>query len=292
MNFEDLLKREKKKNYYLFYKKNFPNLKNDIYNLVSYDRQAGTYIDFYKTNKGKIIYSRYCRELYSVMFPFLKKKQNILEVGTGECVTLLGLSKIIINKFSEISFFGFDFSFSRLLLGKKFIENNKIYPTLFLSSMEKIPLIDGCIDIVFSSHSLEPNGGKEEVIIKECLRISNKYVFLFEPIYELNPKKNQSRMKKFNYVRNLYKICKKLDCKIIDYRLLNYNQNSNNLTGVVILEKNDKKKKIFKYKCLLTKSTLHKKQNFFYNKKNGVIYPVIKKIPILLEKSAVIASRI
>ena len=267
-------------------------MRNDICNLISYDKQAGTYINFYKTNKGKIYNSRYCKQLYSIIFPFLKNKQNILEVGTGECITLLGLSKIIINKFSKISFFGFDFSFSRLLLGKKFIENNNIYPTLFLASMEKIPLMDGCIDIVFSNHSLEPNGGKEEVIIKECLRISNKYVFLFEPIYELNPKKNQLRMKKFNYVRNLYKICKKLDCKIIDYRLLNFSGNPNNLTGVIILEKNDKKKNLFKYRCLLTKSALHKKQNFFYNKINGVIYPVIKKIPILLEKSAVIASRI
>jgi uncharacterized protein YbaR (Trm112 family) len=68
--------------------------------------------------------------------------------------------------------------------------------------------------------------------------------------------------------------------------------NPNNLTGVIILEKNDKKKNLLKYRCLLTKSVLHKKQDFFYNKKNGVIYPVIKKIPILLEKSAVIASRI
>jgi len=292
MDFSNLLKKKKRKNYYNFYKRNFPNLRNDICNLISYDKQAGTYINFYKTNKGKIYNSRYCKQLYSIIFPFLKNKQNILEVGTGECVTLLGLSKIIINKFSKISFFGFDFSFSRLLLGKKFIENNNIYPTLFLASMEKIPLMDGCIDIVFSNHSLEPNGGREEVIIKECLRISNKYVFLFEPIYELNPKKNQLRMKKFNYVRNLYKICKKLDCKIIDYRLLNFSGNPNNLTGVIILEKNDKKKNLLKYRCLLTKSALHKKQNFFYNKINGVIYPVIKKIPILLEKSAVIASRI
>jgi ubiquinone/menaquinone biosynthesis C-methylase UbiE len=292
MNFKKLLKRKKRNNYYIYYKKNFPNLSNEDYNLISYDRQAGTYIDLYKTKRGKLMYYKYCSELYSVIFPFLKNKQKILEVGTGECVTLLGLSKIIKNKFRQILFFGFDFSFARLLQGKKFIEKNKIYPTLFLSSMEKIPLIDNCVDIVFSSHSLEPNGGKEKIIIKECLRISNKYVFLFEPIYELNPKKNQLRMKKFNYVRNLYKISKKLDCKILDYRLLNYSQNPNNLTGVIILEKKNKRRNLLKYKCLLTETVLDKQENYFYNKKYGVFYPVIKKIPLLIEKLAIFSSKI
>ena len=44
-------------------------------------------------------------------------------------------------------------------------------------------------------------------------------VILFEPIYELSPKINQKRLI-FGYVKNLYKICKKLDCKIIEYKLL------------------------------------------------------------------------
>ena len=291
MILKKLLNRKKRKNYYLFYKKKFPKLNNKIFNLISYDRQAGTYIDFYKKNKD--IYFKYCRELYSIIFPYLKNKQHILEVGTGECVTLLGLYKIIRKKFKKIFFYGFDFSFSRLLLGKKFISQYKLYPTLFLSSMEKIPLSDSCIDIVFSSHSLEPNGGKEEIIIKECLRISSKYVFLFEPIYELNSKINQFRMRKFNYVRNLHKICKKLDCTILDYRLLSHSQNKNNLTGVIILKKKKTIKKVLKFKCLLTDSFLEKKNNnYLYNKKNGVIYPIIKKIPILLENSAVIASKL
>ena len=73
MDYSNLLNKKKIKNYYNYYKRNFPNLRNDISNLISYDKQAGTYINFYKTNKGKIYNSRYCKQLYSIIFPFLKK---------------------------------------------------------------------------------------------------------------------------------------------------------------------------------------------------------------------------
>ena len=49
--------------------------------------------------------------------------------------------------------------------------------------MEQIGLKSNSVDIIYTNHSLEPNGGREEVILKELLRVTNKYLILFEPIY-------------------------------------------------------------------------------------------------------------
>ena len=89
------------------------------------------------------------------------------------------ISDTINKKFENIYYLGLDFSFSRLLLGKYFLEKHNLFPSLFCSNMNNIGLVDNCVDIVFSNHGIEPNGGQEEKILKEMLRVSNKYVFLF-----------------------------------------------------------------------------------------------------------------
>ena len=42
-----------------------------------------------------------------------------------------------------------------------------------------------------------------EFNFKTFEKVSRKYVFLFEPIYELNPIKNKKIMEKFKYAKNL-----------------------------------------------------------------------------------------
>jgi ubiquinone/menaquinone biosynthesis C-methylase UbiE len=286
-----ILKNIKNRNFFLYLKKRYKFLDNETINLLSYDRQAGSYIKQYNNEKNK--YHKYGALLYSEMNAHLRNGSSLLEVGTGECVTLLSLAKIINKKFENIYYLGLDFSFSRLLLGKYFLEKHNLFPSLFCSNMNNIGLVDNCVDIVFSNHGIEPNGGQEEKILKEMLRVSNKYVFLFEPIYELNSKKNRIRMDKFGYVKKLYNTCKKLDCSIIKYELLNSNHSrKSNLTGVIILKKKYSKIKKTKFKCLLTNCQLQKKNDFFYNKNPGILYPIVNSIPLLLDKSAVMCSRI
>lgn len=48
-----------------------------------------------------------------------------------------------------------------------------------------MPLKDNSIDIVYTSHSIEPNGGREEEALEELYRVANKYLILLEPDYEL-----------------------------------------------------------------------------------------------------------
>ena len=61
-------------------------------------------------------------------------------------------------------------------------------------------------------------------------------------------------MDRLGYVKNLYKICKKLDCKIIEHKLLDISINKKNLTGVIILKKKKTKKKQIKFKMCFNRS--------------------------------------
>lgn len=83
-----------------------------------------------------------------------------------------------------------------------------------------IPLADNSIDVVYSSHSLEPNGGKEEAALQECLRVAKHAVVLIEPIYELSNQEAQARMRHRGYVRNLKAIAVSFGANVAEYRLL------------------------------------------------------------------------
>lgn len=282
-----------KKNYFLFLKKN-TNFSNNIINQISYGFQAGTYVDFYNYQKKKKEYPDYYYDhIYSKIQKYIKSNYSILEPGVGEGTFIYELITRNNKYFKNINYFACDYSFSRLLVCKNFLSKKKVNTNLFLSEMSKIGISEESLDIIITHHALEPNRGMEKVIIEEFLNISNKYVILFEPIYELNPKKNQVRMDKYKYVKNLYNICKKLDCDILEYGLLDVSLTPKNLTGIIVLKKKKSlKKKSIKFKCLLTNNFLTKKKDFYYNNKTGIIYPIIKKIPILVDDKAIIAPKI
>ena len=157
---------------------------------------------------------------------------------------------------------------------------------LFAGELMSIPLADNSIDVVYSSHSLEPNQGEEEAIIRECLRVARKAVLLIEPIYELAPPKAKARMREHGYVQGLKKTAGKLGAEIKDYRLLEYSPNPLNPSGVLHL-----KKKIFHHikksrktapawRCPLTGAGLYSGKEYFYSPEVGLAYPVLRGRPL------------
>ena len=285
--------KKNKNNYYLFLKKN-TNFSNDVINQISYSFQAGTYIDNYNYLKKRKEYPDYYYDhIYSKIQKYIKNNYSILEPGVGEGTFTNELSVRNNKHFKNINYFACDYSLSRLLVCKNFLSKKKVNTKLFLSNMRKIGISENSVDVVITHHSLEPNLGMETVIIDEFLKVSNKYVILIEPIYELNPKKNQVRMDKYGYIKNLYKICKKLNCDILEYSLLDVHYESKNKTGIIVLKKKkSSKKKNIRFKCLLTNNLLSKKKDFYYEDKIGIIYPIIKEIPILTDDKAIIAPKI
>ncbi len=292
-NFKVLENLKKTKvNYFLFLKKN-TNFSDEIINQISYGFQAGSYIDFYNYQKKRKEFPvYYYDDIYSKIENYIQNNYSILEAGVGEGTFLYELILRVKKKYKKIDYFACDYSFSRLLACKNFLSKKKVDTNLFLSKMDKMAIKENSLDIIITHHSIEPNRGKEKDIIQHFLNISNKYVFLFEPIYELNPKKNKIRMDKYRYAKNLYNVCKKLDCEIIEYGLLDVSLNPKNLTGLIVLKKKKSKKNNIKFKCLHTNNTLSEKKDFLYNDRSGIIYPKIKELPILLEDKAIIAPKL
>lgn len=262
--------------------------------LIAYDLQAGSYVSAARKNKGER--RLWCRQLAKILEPTVVGGRSILEVGVGEATTLSGVLKELGPMVRYA--LGFDVSWSRIETGNQWLIENNCIARLFVADLMKIPLEDNSVDVVYSSHSLEPNRGKEETAIKECLRVARRCVVLFEPFYELAPPEAQARMRRHGYVEGLRKTAERLGAEIKDYRLLNYSPNPLNPSGVLHL---NKKRTLSSknlnmnapiWRCPITNAKLKPRTHYYYNPTAGLAYPVIKGIPMLRAEHAIVASKI
>ena len=201
--------------------------------LIAYDLQAGAYIAGARANpQGRV---RWCGQLAHILDPYITEQGSILEVGCGEATTLAGVLKHLSNTPKHA--FGFDISWSRCAHGLTWLAENAASADLFVADLFEIPLEDSSVDVVYTSHSLEPNGGREEAAIKELMRVARRAVVLVEPVYELAGAEAQARMMKHGYVRGLKETAERLGATVRDYRLLDYCGNPLNPSGLVFIEK-------------------------------------------------------
>ncbi len=123
---------------------------------ASYDLQAGSYIrerDDHATLQQRLLYTR----------PVAAVIQNlgatsILEAGVGEATTLCDV--IEYASISPEKAWGFDVAWSRVAVGREYALRRHSYgATLFTGSMFNIPVCANALDVVYTSHSIEPNRG-------------------------------------------------------------------------------------------------------------------------------------
>jgi len=267
------------------------NGKNEVIaTLISYDLQSGSYISAVKSNPD--FHENWSKQLAEIISPLMDSDSSILEVGCGEATTMGGL----INKldYNPNTAFGFDISWSRIHHGNKYLTEKGVKAKLFVGDLFSIPLMPDSIDIVYSSHSLEPNGGKEIEAISELLRVSRKWVVLIEPMYELASSEARKRMDTHGYVKNLKGAAEKCGAKVIQHNLLKYTKNPLNPSGLLLLEKQEDKRIIKKqdtcWKCPITGSPLSDYGDVFISEGTGIVYPVLRGIPMLRSEHAIIAS--
>jgi len=257
--------------------------------LIAYDLQAGSYVDYAKSNPD--LNRNWCSQLAAILARFLGEECSLLEVGCGEATTLAG----VINELpiKPTMAYGFDMSWSRCEVGNSWLSHKQVTATLFVADLFSIPLGDHSIDLVYTSHSLEPNGGREEEALRELLRIAKRAVVLIEPIYELASPMAQQRMKHHGYVRNLKEIAERMGYTVAEYRLLEHISNPLNPSGSLVIEKDCKGLPAeIGWRCPITKTCLTPMGDLYYSEQSGLAYPLLRGIPLLRSEHSIVASRI
>ena len=253
---------------------------------VSYDLQSGSYLQLVKKDKSK--YYDLAKEISLKISKHFKNYKTFLDCGCGE----LSFSNLIkkINKRKIQNYYGFDLSLKRLATGIQYFKWKTQTNKIFVAKLDEIPLPNNSIDVVFTNHALEPNGGKEKKIILELLRVSKKGVVLNEPFFQNANIEQKKRMQKLGYVKINSNLIRGLKYK---YKILDLNNqiNKNNKTKLILIFKN--KKKNFKKPNLVDpkfKTQLVKKYGHFYSNETKFIYPIVKNIPILIDDKKILQS--
>ena len=290
MNYLDLKKAKKifseGKNVTKFLRNEFNESENTSEIIeIAYDLQAGSYIEATNLNRSKA--EDTAAELAELMEPHLSNQSSILDIGCGELTTL----SLIMNKLNSNikNVFAFDISLSRLLKGQDFYNQNynadNLSLNIFVADIKQIPLHSKSIDIVTSSHALEPNGNNLQMLLKEIFRVAKSKCILFEPYYEMNSDEGKLRMEKLGYVKNIAGVVENLGGKILDIKLVKNISNSLNPTGCFVIEPPKTEKEIKstepKYSVPGTDFILDEGEHFFLSPDTGLIFPVYKNIPIL-----------
>jgi uncharacterized protein YbaR (Trm112 family) len=263
------------------------NSSEDI--MISYDFQAGTYTARYKQSAAREkMYCTCLAKIIDQLGPF----NSLLEAGVGEATTLGPLLMALKQRPADC--YAFDISWSRVKYAKKFLQELDINDTtLFIGDLFNAPLMDHSIDIVYTSHSVEPNGGKEKEALTELYRITNKYLILLEPAYELAGEEARMRMRKHGYVTNLLSMAQELGYHIIEYRLFDVSLNPLNPTGIMIIQKKGSavSPPTNPLCCPITRTNMVKDKNAYFSPESLLAYPIIDEIPCLLSQNAIIATK-
>ena len=268
---------------------------------VAYDLQAGTYIKHVETHWDDTI--AYATEFAEILDSYVHPEKSVLDIGSGELTTL----SLVVNKLGIVPMhvFAFDISWSRIYKGLSFARKHmgnacdRLVP--FVAEISEIPLRSKSISITTSSHSLEPNGGNLPSLLAELFRVTVDKVILFEPCYEITSNLGRLRMDKLGYIKGIdvevERLGGKVDKKIIIKNTKNISDPLNPTVCFVITPPASRIGVSEAYGTLNqifsvpgTDIPIEKTETFYYSKDSGLCFPIFKSIPVLMSKSAVLAS--
>lgn len=263
--------------------------KNDIESImISYDFQAGSYIEL--ASKNLDYFEKYTSSLMKVVSEF-GQIDSIMEVGVGEA-TMMTPFMIKLDKENKLKKIGFDISWSRVRYAKEYAKKFNQNIDFFVGNLFSIPLASNSVDVVYTSHSLEPNGGFEKQALSELFRVASKYIVLLEPDFENATDEGKQRMLKHGYVRDLARHALELGFNVIEDKSFDVFINALNPTRLTVISKSESsinKQDIFQ--CPVSKTHLKKINGSWFSEQSGILYPEIDEVPCLLEQNAILATK-
>lgn len=256
----------------------------------SYDIQTGSYIAALEKPSMLQHKADYTSEIARVILS-LCQPHTILEAGVGEATTLQGVMQKLGD---QISYHGFDISWSRLAYARRWLNTQKVSQPIFCTGdLFNIPYLDNTFDVVYTSHSIEPNRGDEKKILEELFRVTKNYLILLEPGYELCDDTARQRMDEHRYCRQLQQTALTLNYQVLRHELFPFSSNPQNPTAITIIKKNSSSTSHHRYifACPKFKTPLLKIDENYFSEEALVVYPSLAGIPCLRIENGIFASK-
>ena len=256
---------------------------------TAYDLQSGSYVNALQET-GMLNHKSSYGQAIAQEIRRLTNPTSIIEAGVGEGTTLSFVMKELND--NSIEAHGFDISWSRIACCRDWIKSQwDGRCVLAVASLFHLPYADSCFDVVYTSHTIEPNGGNEESILRELYRIASRFLILLEPGYELASTDAQLRMEKHGYCRKLVETAKLLGMKVQKHELFEHCANPLNPTAITIIEKDANAAPCDpKFACPNFRDELMDYGEAMYSPGSLRAYPKLMGIPCLRQEDAVIAS--
>ncbi len=257
---------------------------------LAYDLQTGSYVkalDDPSAQRHKELYTRAIADVFRGLGPIT----SLLEAGVGEGTTLSHVLDAVGSQ--SVAAFGFDLAWSRVRCARSWLNSHGHREVgLAAASLFHIPYADSSFDVVYTSHSIEPNGGHESAILAELFRVTSRYLVLLEPGYELAPGEARKRMEAHGYCRNLVGHAEQLGMKVLRHELFPHSGNSLNPTALTVIEKSaSASPAVPEYACPWFRTALRRFPDCFFSEESARAYPIVGGIPCLRREAAVIASK-
>lgn len=256
---------------------------------LSYDLQTGAYTRAAQRPKMAEHKRLYAGELARVIGD-LCKPESIMEAGVGEATTLSEVLAAIPN---GVDAYGFDLSWSRVAYARRWLsQQGRNDVTLCTGNLFHIPVADNAIDIVYTSHSIEPNGGQEAPILRELYRVARRYVILLEPGYEFADETARRRMEQHGYCRNIPGVVGQLGYEMLANEPFPHSSNPLNPTAITIIKKSDVgNRPDHILACPQFGSKLVSVGGMLFSREALRVYPVLDGIPCLRIENGIQASK-
>ncbi len=265
---------------------------------LAYDLQAGSYTQASTTPVGAKFREAFGKRLASFLPD--ARYESVLDAGTGEGTSILPL----LSYLKDVSnIYAYDGSVSRVLWARKNFLRNQIVANLFVGDTAEIPLPDCSIDLVFSIHSIEPNGGREEQLLSELLRVARMHVVLVEPSLEFATSEQQARMQSHGYATGIWSAIESIQAEVLVHEPWPLNVNPENPAAITVLKAAGRSREssgvgaladsdVLRYVSPRTRAALIEVDAGHYSPSEGLVFPSVAGFPILLGEKAILATQL